>query len=190
MPENQMQQTNSNQPGRVMQIQNMLREISFYDDSIRRVVPDGIFGKQTEESVKSFQKSQGLPETGEVDNDTWDRLVITYNETERLEELSICLEVFGENGREFSLGDASGSLYVIQAMMYALAEKFSNIGPVYVTGVYDDATAGAVERIQIISGITPNQKIDREFVNALTELYNTFVSRNRVENSKDIEPRQ
>ena len=70
--------------------------------------------------------------------------------------------------------------------MVALAEQFSNIGPVYVTGIYDDATSRAVDRIQVISGITPNGKIDREFINTLAELYNVFVTRNRVANSADI----
>jgi len=172
--------------GSVTYLQNMLRQLSFYNDDIRRVVPDGIFGKQTAESVASFQRSQGLPETGEVDNDTWDRLVLTYEERGRLEELQICLQIFSENKRELNPGDADASLYVIQALMYAVAERFSNIGPVYVTGVYDDATSKAVENIQIISGITPNGRIDNEFVNALSELYNVFVTRNRVENSSDI----
>lgn len=172
--------------GTVTHIQNMLRKLSFYNDDIRRVVPDGLYGKQTAESVASFQRSQGLPETGEVDNDTWDRLVVTYDETLKYEELKICLEIFNENGKEFSKGDAGASIYVIQAMMVALAEQFSNVGPVYVTGIYDDATSRAVDRIQVISGITPNGKIDREFINTLAELYNVFVTRDRVANSADI----
>ena len=173
--------------GSVTHIQDMLRKLSFYNDDIRRVIPDGLYGKQTRESVASFQRSQGLPETGEVDNDTWDRLVVTFDDTTRREELEICLQVFNENGKDLNPGDASSSLYVIQAMMYALAERFSNIGPVYVTGVYDTATSNAVDRIQIVSGITPNGRIDREFVNALVELYNVFITRNRVENSSKIQ---
>ena len=172
--------------GSVSYIQELLRNLSFYDDNIRPVVPDGIYGAQTEESVASFQKTQGLPETGVADNDTWDRLVLTFDETERTERLQICLQVFNENKNPLNPGDADPSLYVIQALMYSLAERFSNIGPVYVTGIYDDATSKAVEDIQIISGITPNGQIDNEFINTLVELYNVFVTRNRVENSSDI----
>lgn len=172
--------------GSVTYLQNMLRELSFDNDDIRRVVPDGIFGKQTAESVASFQRSQGLPETGEVDNDTWDRLVLSYEERGRVEELQICLQLFDENKKNINPGDADTSLYAIQALMYSLAERFSNIGPVYVTGIYDDATSKAVENIQIISGITPNGRIDNEFINTLVELYNVFVTRNRVENSSEI----
>lgn len=181
-----MPETTEMPRGTVTHIQNMLRKLSFYNDDIRRVVPDGIYGKQTTESVASFQRSQGLPETGEVDNDTWDRLVVTFDEKNRVEELEICLQIFNENGNELSPGDSNASLYVIQAMMYALAERFSNIGPVYVTGIYDPATSDAVDKIQIASGITPNGKIDREFINTLVDLYNVFVTRNRVENSSDI----
>lgn len=36
--------------------------------------PDGIFGKKSEEAVKSFQKDQGLEATGVVDEATWELL--------------------------------------------------------------------------------------------------------------------
>ena len=50
----------------IRQIQRMLREISFFDESIERVIPDGIYGEQTKSSVKSFQRSNNLYETGKA----------------------------------------------------------------------------------------------------------------------------
>lgn len=35
---------------------------------------DGVFGSATEGAVEAFQKEQGLPETGEADYDTWEKL--------------------------------------------------------------------------------------------------------------------
>lgn len=168
--------------GSVSHIQNMLRKISFHDDRVSRVIPDGLYGSQTTDSVSSFQRAHGLPETGEVDNDTWDKIVAVYDEVIKDNEIEVCVKVFNENGKPIVPGDINPSLYVIQAMMFALAEKFTNLGKVFITGVYDAPTSDAVRRIQIVSGITPNDTIDREFVNALSELYNIFITRNRVEN--------
>ena len=173
----------NNRPvGPVSTIQKMLRKIAAYNPDVIAAIPDGIYDKETKNSVMSFQKSYGLPVTGEVDNDTWDKLSEVYSEILRLNELDICVHIFGEKGAPLNPGEVDVSLYAIQAMMLALSEKFSNLGKVYVTGVYDEATADAVERIQIVSGITPGDAIDREFVNALNDLYNTYITKNRVEN--------
>jgi len=76
---------------------------------------------------------------------------------------------------------------VIQAMMLALSEYFENIDSVDVTGVFDAKTQKAAEQIQIISGITPNAQIDRIFINALAELYMTYITRNHVKNSDSLQ---
>lgn len=168
--------------GTVSTIQKMLRKVANYNPNVIAVVPDGLYGKETRDSVASFQRAYSLPVTGEVDNDTWDRLSEVYSEILRLNELDICVRIFGEDGMPITPGEAHVSLYVIQAMMLALSEQFSNLGKVYVTGIYDEATADAVEKIQIVSGITPTDSIDREFVNALNSLYGTYITSNRVEN--------
>ena len=56
-------------------IQRLLRDISFFDEDIVTVIPDGIYGETTKDSVKSFQRKHNLYETGTVDNDTWDKIV-------------------------------------------------------------------------------------------------------------------
>lgn len=171
------------QLGSVGTVQKRLRKISEYNPNVLSVVPDGIFGDETRDSVLSFQKNYNLPQSGEVDNDTWDKITFVYDEILRLNKLNICLKVFGEREAPILPGESDGILYVIQAMMLALSENFSNIGKVFVTGIYDNATASAVENIQIMSGITPTNSINREFANALSELYNAYISQNRILNA-------
>lgn len=168
----------------IRQIQMMLREISFYDDSIERVIPDGIYGQQTENSVKSFQRKNNLYETGEVDNDTWDKITEEYNRIYRENKRQVPIVVIEDFSLPIKSGDAAVSLYVIQAMMLALATQLSNLDVVEVTGIYDARTQSAAEKIMIISGLEPKGEIDREFVNALTELYSQFVSADNVQNSR------
>ena len=167
----------------IRQIQRMLREISFFDNRIERVIPDGIYGSSTEASVRSFQRNNNLYETGAVDNDTWDKITEVYDETMRLGKRQVPLVVIDELDTPIRVGSYSESLYVIQAMMLALSEYFENINPIEVNGIFDSSTQNEVEKIQLISGITPNALIDREFVNALTELYNIHITRNRYKDS-------
>lgn len=170
----------------IRQIQMMLREISFFDERIERIIPDGIYGEQTANSVRSFQRNNNLYETGVVDNDTWDRIVEVYDKTIEDNKRNVLVQVIDEGAIPITVGDSSVSLYVIQAMILALSEYFDNIEAIKVTGIFDAPTQSEVEKLQIISGITPNAQIDRTFINALAELYMTYVTRNHVKNSDSI----
>ncbi|MBQ8588373.1 MAG: peptidoglycan-binding protein [Clostridia bacterium] len=171
----------------IRQIQRMLREISFFDENIERVIPDGIYGEQTASSVRSFQRNNNLYETGSVDNDTWDKIIEVYDRIIEENKRNVLVQIIDEGAIPFTVGDGGASLYVIQAMMLALAEYFENIDSVDVTGVFDAKTQKAAEQIQIISGITPNAQIDRIFINALAELYMTYITRNHVKNSDSLQ---
>lgn len=170
--------------GTVSYIQSMLRNVANSRADVSNVIPDGIFGTQTKNSVESFQKAYGLYVTGEVDNDTWDKLVEISEKIAVEEEKNVHLLVLSETREPIIPGEHAAELYVIQAMITALSEKLSNIFSLFITGTYDEPTAEAVRRIQILSGITPNRLIDAEFVNSLTELYNAYVTQNRIENSR------
>ena len=170
----------------IRQIQRRLRDISFYDDRIERVIPDGIYGESTQRSVKSFQRANNLYETGEVDNDTWDKIEEVYDEIYRKNTRSVPLVLIDELDIPITVGSYSESLFVIQAMIIALSLYFDNINAIETNGIFDEATQREVEKIQIISGITPNAQIDREFINALAELYNTQITRNRPEDNSGV----
>ena len=60
-------------------IQVMLDTVSINYTSIDGIEIDGIFGDQTYEAVKEFQRLNGLFESGEVDLQTWNYLAETYN---------------------------------------------------------------------------------------------------------------
>lgn len=166
----------------IRQIQTMLREISFFDEDIERIIPDGIYGDDTASSVRSFQRKYGLYETGEVDNDTWDKIITVYDDNYRNNKREVTVSIIDEGDIPIRVGDASESLFVIQAMLLALSGHFDNLSPVETTGVFDKKTQDAVEKVQIISGITPNAQIDRIFLNSLSELYMSYITLNNVEN--------
>ena len=167
----------------IKQIQSMLREISFFDEDIERIIPDGIYGDSTAESVRSFQRKNNLYETGEVDNDTWDKIVEVYEKVMEDNKREVVVRVIDESDIPITVGQYAQSLYVVQAMLLALSKQFTNLIEVDVTGNFDSKTQEAVRQIQLISGINPKPVVDREFLNSLSELYNTNITRNHRENS-------
>ncbi|WP_405856907.1 L,D-transpeptidase family protein [Streptomyces sp. NBC_00090] len=54
----------------VRELQARLRQLDYFDRA-----PTGFYGTMTAGSVKAFQKKQGLPLTGSVDEVTWQRLL-------------------------------------------------------------------------------------------------------------------
>ena len=62
----------------VRSLQTMLRVLSENDSALPTVVPDGIYGPTTMHAVTAFQRQNGLPVTGIVDQRTWDAIVQVY----------------------------------------------------------------------------------------------------------------
>ena len=63
---------------KVEHLQYMLSVLSEYIPEIPPVTVDGIFGSNTRNAVLAAQRRFGLPQTGEVDFDTWDEIYDQY----------------------------------------------------------------------------------------------------------------
>ena len=63
---------------KVRQLQYMLSVLSAYISEIPPLAVDGIFGQGTKAAVLAAQRRFGLPETGVVDNATWDEIYDQY----------------------------------------------------------------------------------------------------------------
>ena len=62
----------------IRSLQTMLRTIAHADETLLKLVPDGIYGPNTVQAVREFQRQNALPVTGETDNATWNKLVAVY----------------------------------------------------------------------------------------------------------------
>lgn len=71
----------------VRTIQTQLNAISNTYTEIPKLRADGIYGEQTEEAVKQFQKIFNLPQTGIVDFPTWYEISAIYVAVEKIAEL-------------------------------------------------------------------------------------------------------
>lgn len=72
---------------KVRQLQEQLNGISKGYPLVPKVTADGIYGQNTADSVKVFQKIFKLPETGEVDFKTWYKISEIYVGVSRIAEL-------------------------------------------------------------------------------------------------------
>ena len=60
--------------GAVMQLQQAMNNIAVLYCLADFVPVDGVYGASTQEAVRLFQEGLGLPQTGVVDKETWDRI--------------------------------------------------------------------------------------------------------------------
>ena len=62
----------------VSAVQFLLNEVSVIQDDLDALAITGIYNIDTARAVSMFQASSGIRATGEVDKNTWDRLIDTY----------------------------------------------------------------------------------------------------------------
>ena len=138
----------------IRSLQTMLRTIAHADETLVRLVPDGIYGPNTVQAVREFQRQQELPVTGETDNATWDQIVAVYTRKSPA-----------------VLPAAPVHLFLMQAMLQALGRFFVNAPAVRATGVHDAASVAAVRWLQKLSGLPQTGAIDQTTWAYLSGLY-------------------
>lgn len=145
----------------VRSLQTMLRVISEADGTIPTVVPDGIYGQTTLNSVTAFQRRYALPPTGVTDQATWERIAQVYDSALVRVGEAEAVEFVLEPNQVFRLGDTSAYLYVIQAMLHSMSADYPSIDPPVESGILDNTTARALAAFQLLAGLPPTGELDR-----------------------------
>ena len=160
----------------VLSLQTMLREISFKYPVIPRLIPDGTFGERTLEAVMVFQREFDLPVTGQVDNDTWDVISVTFQESRQCLDVPKPCQVFLTPNFTISPGDSSVHLFVVQAMFKGLATILEEVEDGTVTGVQDGSTERNTRWLQRLNHVEETGIMDHASWNTLARLYTIFVT--------------
>lgn len=148
------------------ELQRYLHDISYYDPSIPRIIPDGIYGIETSDAVRAFQRQYGLNDSGETNPATWEMIVEVYRRF--VDTLAASLDIFPRDvGRIIDVGDKGLPVLVIQSILLTLSQQVTNIPPVRITGEYNAETARAVRAFQEISGLPPTGFVNRVTWNML-----------------------
>lgn len=161
----------------VRSLQTMLRELSFYYTAIPRIIPDGIFGQETADSVTAFQRFFRLPVTGTVDNDTWDAVVLAYNGVQR--RTGPGMSTAGLPGWRYPAqpGQRCVYLYLIQAMFRALSHVLEGVEEGGLSGSNTPINANNVRWLQRRGGLRETGAMGQEEWNLLARLYSLFILR-------------
>lgn len=150
----------------IKELQRFLHEISYYNPRIPRINPDGIYGQETSDAVKIFQREYGLTATGNADSDTWKKLAEVNS---FYYPAIIRPDVFG-NDTVIIPGSAGPAVYFIQVMLNTIGNGYKNMPVIELTGIYDAPTERSVNMYKRVSG----SNVGREGVDA--ELWNKIVS--------------
>lgn len=164
----------------VRSIQTYLHRISKEYKDIPNVIPDGNYGIQTKQSVEGFQVHFNLKKTGTVDNETWNRIHVEYNNIIETSGQPIPVEIYPDGKYKIPPGAESINLYVIQSMMFALSKRFPTLGSVEINGKNENGNIDMVIKFQHIFGIDETGVIDKKFWNNLAGLYETLISKRDI----------
>ena len=136
---------------RVSVVQYYLSVVAYFDPRVSTPTSGGGFDEATRQSVLSFQLAYGLAETGEVDEETWNRIVSVYRGNVASVEAGVSAELFP--GALISLGDEGADVLRVQEFLAVIAEVYTEIPVPPRSGVYDEATENAVRIFQGLFGI-------------------------------------
>lgn len=161
----------------VYYLQVMLRELSYHNTTIPRLVPDGVFGLETQTAVQRFQKSARLPTTGQVDNITWDAIVLAYTKYSNILQAPLRTNGFPDRLYTIAPGENSIFLMMIQAMFNALFYVLEDIQPVLVDGQYTDNLGANILWLQRLAGLDETGIIGKHEWDLLTRIYDIFLIR-------------
>ena len=155
-------------------LQRYLRQLSYHHPEITPPPIDGIFERDTEESLKDFQTMVGLPITGRADRRTWDALYAMYRasiaENEPPRTVAILPFVAGEI--LLQKGDEGFTINVLQYMLRELGESLAELEEVEITGIFDNKTARAVRLFRKQNGLPEGETVDLITWNTLVDRFN------------------
>lgn len=161
---------------RIRVLQEMLRTLSRYSgEPALSTAVDGSFDRGTENALRAFQASYGLPVTGEVDLSTWERLREVYEAYRSAAALPSALLPFYSPDLRLGVGDGGGLVRMIQLLLDELRVYYDSFGEVPLSGVFDDATASAVRAFQKANLLSETGIVDAVTWNRLAEEYNGAV---------------
>lgn len=138
---------------------------------------NGLFGADTEEAVRAFQRIFGLTVDGLIGPATWNRISYLFNAVKRLSELDSeglsRAELPDRFEETVSLGSEGIEVRSIQYFLDVVAAFYDSVPRVSVTGQYDAATDEAVRAYQQTFGLPVDGVLDRDTWNSL---YDTYLS--------------
>ena len=151
-------------------LQSLIDYISIFYPTVPSVQKDSIFGRNTEDAVKQFQRTFGLSETGIVTPLIWNALYQVYLHI--INSVTPSLPNQGFPGKDLKRGDSGENVKLMQTYLNAIAKRYNSIEPVTVDGIFGGDTERAVLEFQNAVRLNPTVVIDVSTWERIVELYN------------------
>lgn len=146
-------------------------------DTVPEIDIDGIFGPRTEAAVKAFQRDYGLPETGVIDERTWNDMYNVYRGiVESTPEYYTGVPVAPYPGFVLSIGMRGNEVRLLQEYLSKLSEVYPEIPAVAVDGVFGPTTRSAVMAAQQLFGLPVTGIVFALTWDAITSAYQDVIS--------------
>ncbi|CAI9411395.1 peptidoglycan-binding protein [Aestuariimicrobium sp. T2.26MG-19.2B] len=145
---------------KVRELNHRLLQLDWYAGKIQAV-----YDAATVEGVSGFQRKRGFPVTGELDQQTWDKLV-SMTSTPTHDQMYNILRPGPALYRQGSNGDAVRRIQVRLKEIAWYEEKL-------ITGTYGSATVAAVKGFQDKRGIPVTGEVDQRTLDLLVAMTST-----------------
>jgi len=155
-------------------MQLMLNILSEYYNEIPPVPNSGSFEAQTLNSVLAFQKLVGVPQTGVVDDRTWE---LMYNAvkgiyiSEGKNTSNPPVEILPYPGTILSAGSQGSNVLALQEYLNEISLVYTSITPVIPNGDFGTTTRDAVIAFQRQFNLAETGEVDRATWEEITKIF-------------------
>lgn len=160
----------------VTTIQYYLNTIAYFNSNLNLFPITSLFDANTKNAVILFQNTFGLPATGVVNRETWNKITSVYSNI-----LSTLPEGYqGESAKLYpgyflTPGAVGDNITDLQTYLQLISQTFGNIPPVTVNGIYDEATRDAISTFQSIYGLPITGSTGPVTWNKIAEIYDSII---------------
>lgn len=160
----------------VTTIQYYLNVIAYFNPNLNLFPITSVFDSATENAVSVFQTEYGLPATGVVNRETWNKFTSVYNEI-------LLSQSEGYQGQSAKLypgyfltpGAIGENVTDLQTYLSLISTTLGNIPNVTVNGIYDQQTRDAVSSFQSQYGIPPSGSVGPITWLRIAQIYDAIV---------------
>lgn len=145
----------------VRSLQTMLRVLAEDDILLPIVVPDGIYGPSTMNAVSAFQRKNGMPITGVVDQITWEMIAENYESAIIRIEKAQPIEISLDPNQVFQKNDSNPYIYLLQSMLTQLSKDHPAINPPGHSGILDEETTNSLKAFQALANLPTTGEFDK-----------------------------
>ncbi|MDE5884221.1 MAG: peptidoglycan-binding protein [Oscillospiraceae bacterium] len=153
-------------------LQYFLAVVGAYYEEVERIEITGIYDQQTEDSVRSFQRVFGLPQTGVVNESTWDFIFRAYAGI--VESIPVDVADYipvPYPGQVMQEGVTSEYVRILQEYLSFIHETIPEIPAVRNTGYFGPLTRASVIAFQRFAGLPQNGVVGVVAWDAIAGLY-------------------